>query len=454
MDTNDTIIALATPPGTAALATLRISGKDAIACTNQIFSGKNLEKSAGYSLHYGTLVDGKKQIDEVLVSVFRAPKSFTGEDMTEISCHGSPYVVQQIVGLYHKKGVRYAKPGEFSRRAFLNGKADLTQIEAIADLISAESEQMHQSALRQMRGGFSEEIGQFRAALIHFAAMLELELDFSEEDLTFADRSELRLMLVKLCEKIEQLIASFSLGNVLKNGIPVAIVGKPNTGKSTLLNALLNEEKAIVSEIPGTTRDFIEDEILLDGIRFRFIDTAGLRQTNDPIEQIGQQKTQEKIEKAGLILYVFDVSQTSEDGLKKQISTIKNTTASLLLVGNKTDLVKGKTPQFSDEIPPVFCLSAHKKADVNRLKQHLAKAVSPEKTASTDTLVTNLRHIGCLRETLAALQTANRGISEKLGSELLAIELRYALHHLSEITGSITTEDLLDDIFSNFCIGK
>jgi tRNA modification GTPase len=343
----DTIVALATPQGVGAIAVIRLSGKDAIRLVNQVFKGKNLEKAASHTIHFGTIRDGEKIIDEVLVSIFVAPKSFTKENVVEISTHGSSYIVNQVIKLLIRQGARPAKPGEFTQRAFLHGQFDLAQAEAVADLIHSDSESSHQAAISQMRGGFSNEIQHLRSELIHFASMIELELDFTEEDVEFASRRDLRVLVEKLLREIELLIASFDLGNVIKNGVPTVIAGKPNAGKSTLLNALLNEEKAIVSDIAGTTRDFIEDEINLGGVIFRFIDTAGLRETTDTIEAIGVSRTQEKMKTASLILYLFDLSDTDMVEINRDINKLENLGVPFLKVANKIDKAN---PLFINEL--------------------------------------------------------------------------------------------------------
>lgn len=448
----DTIIALATPPGTSAIAVLRVSGKEAISKTNLLFKGKNLEKQEGHTLHFGTLRDGEAIIDEVLISLFKGPKSYTGEDSIEISCHGSGYVVQKIIQLFLKNGIRYAKAGEFTRRAFLNGKFDLAQAEAVADLIASDSEMAHQAAMNQMRGGFSSEIEKLREKLIHFASMIELELDFSEEDVEFADRNELTKLINDLKSIIEALIHSFALGNVLKNGVPTVIAGKPNAGKSTLLNALLNEEKAIVSEIAGTTRDFIEDEVNIHGIGFRFIDTAGLRDTTDVVENIGVQRTHEKMRQASLIVYMFDANTTTETELKEEVDKLIKLNIPYLLVANKIDLIDEL--KFTKGFPPIFSISAKEKTDLESLKEKLYQMVNVGEFKTGNTVVTNARHHESLQNTLESLNDVLQGVDNGISGDFLAMDIRQALHHLGTITGQITTDDLLGNIFSKFCIGK
>ncbi|MDW7691478.1 tRNA uridine-5-carboxymethylaminomethyl(34) synthesis GTPase MnmE [Flammeovirgaceae bacterium SG7u.111] len=455
VDNQDTIIALATAPGRAAISVLRISGEDAISITNKLFKGKNLEKQEGHTLHFGTLMDGEIIVDEVLVSLFRTPKSYTGENSIEISCHGSPFIVQKIIKLYLANGVRYAKAGEFTKRAFSNGKFDLAQAEAVADLIASDSDIAHKAALNQMRGGFSNEIKTLREKLIHFASMIELELDFSEEDVEFADRGQLSALIDELEITIQALINSFDLGNVIKNGIPTVIAGKPNAGKSTLLNALLNEEKAIVSEIAGTTRDFIEDELIIGGISFRFIDTAGLRHTDDKVEAIGVQRTYEKMRDASLIIYLFDISETSVSELKEETDKLEKMGIPYLAVANKIDLLESKKmPEAFADVEHLISISASDRNQISILKDKLLEVVSLDSFSSGNTIVTNARHYESLVSTMSALQDVRTGIASQISGDFLAIDIRSALHHLGEITGEITTDDLLGNIFSKFCIGK
>jgi tRNA modification GTPase len=452
---DDTIIALATPPGVGAIAVIRVSGKNSIQLVNRVFRGKNLEKQAGHTLHFGTLVDGNELVDEVLVSVFVAPKSFTKENSIEISCHGSPYIVKQILKLLLTQGARMALPGEFTRRAFLNGQFDLAQAEAVADLITADTEASHKAALNQMRGGFSQEIKKLREELIHFASMIELELDFGEEDVEFASREDLKGLIFKLLTVINSLISSFDMGNVIKNGVPTVIAGKPNAGKSTLLNALLNEEKAIVSDIPGTTRDFIEDELNIGGIIFRFIDTAGLRETTDTIEAIGVARTREKMEKAALIIFLFDLSQEPLADMMTEVERLKNTGIPFIPVGNKVDTVSSdQKTTFQREIPTMVFLSAASREGLEELKDALVARVNTDSFQSGDVVVTNVRHWQSLLQTKDALDRVISGIEGQVTGDFLAMDIRQSLHFLGEITGEITTEDLLDNIFSKFCIGK
>jgi tRNA modification GTPase len=452
---DDTIVALATPQGVGAIAVIRLSGPEAISLANKVFKGKDLERQPSHTVHYGTIRDGEKLIDEVLVTLFKAPKSFTKEDVVEISTHGSSYIVNQVIKLLLKKGARPAKPGEFTQRAFLNGQFDLAQAEAVADLIHADSEASHQAALNQMRGGFSGEIKSLREKLIHFASMIELELDFTEEDVEFASREELRKLVEKLLRVVEQLISSFDLGNVIKNGVPTVIAGKPNAGKSTLLNALLNEEKAIVSEIAGTTRDFIEDEINIGGVIFRFIDTAGLRETTDTIEAMGVSRTREKMKTASLILYLFDLSDTDMVEINRDINKLENLGVPFLNVANKVDKANN---QFINELkkahPDTIFISAGQKENLDMLRDKILELVNLDKFKTGNTVVTNVRHYDALTQTRESLLDVLRGIDEEITNDFLAMDIRRSLHYLGEITGEITTDDLLANIFSKFCIGK
>jgi len=451
----DTIIALATPQGVGAIAVIRISGKDAIRVCNEVFFGKNLEEQASHTIHLGTIRDGDKIIDEVLVSLFKGPRSFTKENVVEISTHGSSYIVNQVLKLFVRKGVRLAKPGEFTQRAFLNGQFDLAQAEAVADLIHSDSESSHQAALNQMRGGFSSEIQELRNQLIHFASMIELELDFSEEDVEFVSRDGLRQLVERILWLVEELILSFDLGNVIKNGVPTVIAGKPNAGKSTLLNALLNEEKAIVSDIAGTTRDFIEDEISLGGVIFRFIDTAGLRETTDTIEAIGVSRTQEKMRTASLILYLFDLSDTDLVEVHRDLNKLENLGVPYLKVGNKLDNAKGNiVKELQDNYPDMLFISAGNKENLELLKPRILELVNLDKFRTGNTVVTNVRHYDSLTKTRESLLEVLGGLDQLVTNDFLAMDIRRALHYLGEITGEVTTDDLLATIFSKFCIGK
>ena len=452
---DDTIIALATPQGVGAIAVIRISGKDAIRVCNEVFFGKNLEEQPSHTIHLGTIRDGEKIIDEVLISLFKGPRSFTKENVVEISTHGSSYIINQVLKLFVRKGVRLAKPGEFTQRAFLNGQFDLAQAEAVADLIHSDSESSHQAALNQMRGGFSSEIQELRNQLIHFASMIELELDFSEEDVEFVSRDELRQLVERILRLVEELILSFDLGNVIKNGVPTVIAGKPNAGKSTLLNALLNEEKAIVSDIAGTTRDFIEDELSLGGVIFRFIDTAGLRETTDTIEAIGVSRTQEKMRTASLILYLFDLSDTNLVEVHRDLIKLDNLGVPYLKVGNKLDKAKNNIiKELQDKYPDMLFISAGNKENLELLKARILELVNLDKFRTGNTVVTNVRHYDSLTKTRESLLEVLGGLDQLVTNDFLAMDIRRALHYLGEITGEVTTNDLLANIFSKFCIGK
>ncbi len=450
---DDTIVALATAQGVSAIAVIRLSGKEAIALTQKVFHGKNLVEQASHTLHFGLIKDGEKTIDEVLVSLFKEPNSFTKENAVEISCHGSPVIVKEIIKVFLKNGARLAEPGEFTKRAFLHGRFDLAQAEAVADLINAETDNARQAALNQMRGGFSKEIKHLREELIHFASLIELELDFGEEDVEFAKRKDLKELIKKIQSYLVSLIQSFDQGNVIKNGIPTVIAGRPNAGKSTLLNTLLNEERAIVSEIAGTTRDTIEDEMILGGIAFRFIDTAGLRETRDVIEAMGVERTREQMRKASLILYLFDLSNTSEDEIKTEVEGLEELGIPYFKVGNKID--KADTALVSRlEKDNFIFISASHKTNIPQLKESILSRFQVKNVKQGDVLVTNLRHYQNLLQTNESLERVLQGMDKGVTGDFLAMDIRQALHYLGEITGQITTDDLLANIFSKFCIGK
>jgi tRNA modification GTPase len=460
----DSIVALATPSGAGAIAIIRISGLDAIAIGASVFKsvkGKDIAMQKSHTLHLGHIVDGDKILDEVLVSIFKGPNSYTGENTIEISCHGSTYIQQQIIQLLLRKGCRMANAGEFTLRAFLNGKLDLSQAEAVADLISSDNEASHQIAMQQMRGGFSNEIARLREELLNFASLIELELDFAEEDVEFADRTQFYELLGRIELVLKRLIDSFAVGNVIKNGIPVAIVGEPNVGKSTLLNALLNEERAIVSEIAGTTRDTIEDELVIGGIGFRFIDTAGIRETEDVVESIGIRKTFEKIEQAQVVMYLIDNGKLIMDNelqkVKIEIEKIRNQfpLKPLLVVGNKSDkLSEGQISDLKSQIPNLLLISAKQNTGVEMLKEQLLSFVNTGALRNNETIVTNTRHYDSLLKALEEIQKVNHGLQTNLPSDLMAIDIREALYHFGEITGQVTNDELLGNIFANFCIGK
>lgn len=450
----DTIVALATPPGVGAIGVVRVSGPEAFSIVGGLFKGKNLNELPSHTIAYGSLRRGERILDEVLVSIFRGPHSYTKEDVIEISSHGSPFILQSIIEAIIDEGARLAKPGEFTQRAFINGRFDLAQAEAVADLIASENAAMQQTAIRQMRGGFSLEIKQLRDRLVHFASMIELELDFAEEDVEFANRSELERLINEIRQTLQPLLDSFRWGNVIKNGVPVVIAGRPNAGKSTLLNALLNEQRAIVSDIEGTTRDTIEDQITIEGITFRFIDTAGLRETTDTIEAIGVQRTQEKLKQASLILYLIDLKKTDIDSLNDELKPILETGTPFILLGNKMDLLTPEELTSWKKRHPIVSLSASSLAGVDELKKQLVDTVRKDKVSANQTIVTNSRHYQALLKTDQALQKVLVSLDEQVTGDFLALDIREALHHLGEITGEITTDDLLDNIFSKFCIGK
>lgn len=450
---HDTIVALATAQGISAIAVIRLSGKDAITITQKIFKGKNLTQAATHTVHFGTLQHEGKLIDEVLVTVFKEPNSFTQENAIEISCHGSPVIIKEIIKAFLAQGARLAGPGEFTKRAFLNGRFDLAQAEAVADLINAETDNARQAALNQMRGGFSKEINHLREELIHFASLIELELDFGEEDVEFAKRDDLRKLIVKIQSYLSSLIQSFDQGNVIKNGVPTVIAGKPNAGKSTLLNVLLNEEKAIVSEIAGTTRDVIEDEMVLGGINFRFIDTAGLRETQDVIEAMGVERTRDRMKKASIILYLFDLSHAKYDDIIQEAESLAAQGIPVIKVGNKSDKAEPGLMEKLKADDFVF-ISASNKTNIQQLKDKLLSFFQVSTVKSGDVLVTSLRHYQNLLQTHESLDRVLNGMSEGITGDFLAMDIRQSLHYLGEITGKITTDDLLENIFSKFCIGK
>lgn len=458
---NDTIVALATPSGAGAVAIVRVSGPNAIDTVADVFQSiknKDLRKQKTHTLHLGYIKDGDKIIDQVLVSLFKGTNSYTGEPTVEISCHGSTFIQQQIIQLVLRKGCRMATAGEFTMRSFLNGKMDLSQAEAVADLIASDNEASHQLAMQQMRGGFSNEIAKLREELLNFASLIELELDFSEEDVEFADRTAFRDLVSRIQFVLKRLIDSFAVGNVIKNGIPVAIVGEPNVGKSTLLNALLNEERAIVSDIAGTTRDTIEDELVIEGIGFRFIDTAGIRETKDVVESIGIQKTFEKIEQAQLVLFLVENSRAKDiESLKQEIAEIKNKypQKALLVIMNKMDLLAGdEISNLTSTISNLILISAKQKVGIEELKGQLLGLVNTGALRNNETIVTNTRHYDSLIKALEEIQKVQYGLDTNIPADLMAIDIRQALFFFGEITGQVTNDELLGNIFANFCIGK
>ena len=492
---NDTIVALATPPGVGAIGVIRLSGKEAISIADTAFYGKKLEKQASHTAHFGTIRDeNNKIIDEVLATVFVSPKSYTKENTVEISCHGSPYIQQQIIQLLTRKGARLAQPGEFTLRAFMNGQLDLSQAEAVADLIASTSEAAHDIAMQQLRGGISDEIKKLRQELINFASLIELELDFGEEDVEFANRDELKVLIEKIQKFIKTLSDSFTLGNAIKNGVSTVIAGRPNAGKSTLLNALLNEDRAIVSEIAGTTRDTIEEVLNIKGVEFRLIDTAGIREATDQIEAIGVEKTMEKVRTSAILVYVFDVIETKISAVLSDLEKLYREDVKLIVICNKMD----KNPYFRPEwltqpndptIPKfyfyedwdkreetdtpspkepsrtvsysflpkeeqIITLSAKEGMNIPYFKEKLYDTVIEGQMNLASTVVSNARHYEALQKSYESLDDVLRGMSTSVTTDFIAMDIRRALHHLGEITGDISTDDLLDNIFSKFCIGK
>ncbi len=462
LHTSDTIVAIATPPGEGAIGIIRLSGSHAIAITNAIFRGKDLSQQPSHTLHFGRIVGGDRVIDEVVVSLYRGPKSYTGEDITEISCHGSAYVLQQVLALCTAGGARVAKPGEFTMRAFLSGKLDLTQAEAVADLIASDSAAAHKAAMHNLRGGFSHDLADMREQLIRFSALIELELDFSEEDIEFADRTQFYELIGRITAAALQLVKSFGLGNAIKNGVSVAIAGKPNAGKSTLLNTLLNEERAIVSEVAGTTRDTIEEALNINGILFRLIDTAGIREhTTDLIERQGIARSRDAMSKADVVVYLFDValyltSDYERTDLLQQLEEFRNSGTTFLAVGNKADETTLAAPP--DDLKHlgsnVLLISARDKQNIQALKDALYTMITGGQVKTEGTIITNARHYASLQEVLKSLTDIKTGMDNNLPGDLLSLDIRRCLHYLGEITGVVTTEDKLDYIFSKFCIGK
>lgn len=449
----DTIVALSTAQGISAIAVIRLSGDESFSIVRKCFRGADLAEKPSHTIHFGSIWDSDKLIDEVLVSIFKKPNSFTKEDSVEISCHGSPVIIREILKVLLGHGARLAEPGEFTKRAFLNGRFDLAQAEAVADLINAETDNARQAALNQMRGGFSTQINHLREELIHFASLIELELDFGEEDVEFAKRDDLRQLILRIQGYLRSLMDSFDQGNVIKNGVPTVIAGKPNAGKSTLLNTLLNEERAIVSEIPGTTRDVIEDEMVLGGINFRFIDTAGLRETQDIIEAMGVERTRVHMKKASLIIYLIDLTDTSLEEVDREEAHLKALGVPYIKVGNKLDKADAQLMSKLGNRDFIF-ISASDKTNIQDLKDRILSQFQVKTVKTGDVMVTNMRHFHNLQQTYGALQRVLDGMAQGITGDFLAMDIRQALHFLGEITGTITTEDLLGNIFSKFCIGK
>lgn len=464
----DTIVAQATPAGEGATGLIRLSGPEAISLVNRFFRGIDLDTVQGHTLHYGRIFDGDRLLDEAVVGVYRAPRSYTRENVAEISCHGSPYILQEVIQVLLEAGARLAEPGEFTMRAFLNGQMDLSQAEAVADLIASESAATHRIALQQMRGGFRDDIRELRQKLIDFASLIELELDFSEEDVEFADRTELRKLVEQIRQFIGRLMQSFKLGNAIKNGVNTVIAGRPNAGKSTLLNALLNEERAIVSAIAGTTRDTIEEVLNIKGVKFRLIDTAGIREAQDAIEAIGVEKTLEKIRESSILVYVFDVVSTSPGQLKEDLEKLQHEGTQIVVVANKMDLnpYTTSTPYekaFLDAdipTPPLvhaknwIPVSASRQMNLEYLRDTLYELATGGVLAQDHTIVTNVRHYEALRQAAGSLDEVLAGMASGLSSDLIAMDIRQALYHLGSITGEISSDDLLGNIFGRFCIGK
>jgi tRNA modification GTPase len=463
----DTIVALATAPGTGAIAVIRLSGKEAIAITAKVFKGKDLQLQPSHTIHYGHILDGDKTIDEVMVSLFRAPKSFTTEDVVEISCHGSPFIAEQIIQLLIKNGARAAKPGEFTLRAFMNGRIDLAQAEAVADLIASDSSASHDVAMKQMRGGFSTQIKDLRQRLLNFTSLIELELDFAEEDVEFANREQLINLVDEIQLHLQPLIESFKLGNVIKQGVNTVIIGKPNAGKSTLLNALLNEERAIVSSVPGTTRDTIEEVMNINGIQFRFIDTAGIRSTTDLIEEEGVKRAIEKLKQSSVFIYLFDVNTTTPEELLHDVQELELTQFEGILVGNKID-----TAHWNDTTKFYWVLKNHPTTsaihlhdhlqfvsassgkNIDLLKEKLFKLVAQKPGIQNNTIVANVRHYEALIHASSSLNDVKTGVQSGITGELISLDLKRSLNYLGEISGEVTNDEILGNIFSKFCIGK
>lgn len=461
---NETIVALATPPGEGAIGVIRLSGGKTLAIADKIFRGKRLSTQPGHTLHFGHIVDGETIVDEVVVSLYRAPKSYTGEDVVEFSCHGSNYILEQVIQLCIRNGASLAKPGEFTQRAFLNGKMDLTQAEAVADLIASQSSAAHHAAMHNLRGGFSSDLKVIRDELIQFSALIELELDFSQEDVEFADRTRLNELIGNASVKIQKLLDSFSLGNAIRQGIKVAIIGKPNVGKSTLLNALLNEERAIVSDIAGTTRDTIEETLNINGIIFRLIDTAGIREhTSDVIESIGIERSRKALTGADIVVYLFDLTNFSKQEVDEALKLMTEENKNFIFAGNKADLAIASFDgsqnlehlnQLSAMLPQGSLLLSAKNNGAQILREELFQKALQGKVNSEGTIITNARHHAALQEVQKSLEDIRAALSNNIPGDLIALDIRRCLHYLGEITGEITTEDKLDYIFSKFCIGK
>lgn len=451
---NDTIVALATPPGLGAIAVIRLSGPKAIEIVSSVFSKKNLNTKSSHTVHLGKIINDKEVIDEVVVTIYKAPKSYTGEEVVEISCHGAPLIQDDILQLFQNNGARLAKSGEFTQRAFLNGKLDLTQAEAVADLIASNTEAARKTALYNLKGGFSSDLQVMREKLIKFSALIELELDFSQEDVAFANKKSLEILVHDLQAKTNELLLSFQLGNVIKHGVQVAIVGKPNAGKSTLLNTLLNENRALVSEIPGTTRDTVEEYLNIQGVMYKLIDTAGIRHsTSDSIEQMGIEKSKEKIQAADIVIALFDASATSAAQIKEWQQELVGA-HKLIFVGNKMDIAIDPSLEKDPELKDIIFIAAKDKKNILALENALHQKAVGDGLNKEGTIVTNARHVASLKRLLFSLNDVETGLIENVTGDLLAIDINLALHFLGTITGQITNEDQLDFIFSKFCIGK
>jgi len=458
MTVEDTICAISTPPGNGAIAIIRLSGCESLQICDKIFQAQNkktkLLESEPNTIHYGNIVYNSEIIDDVLISVFKAPKSYTGEDSAEISCHGSVYIQKKILEILINEGATFAKPGEFTQRAFLNGKLDLSQAEGVADVIASESEASHRLAIQQMKGGFSAKLNDLRSLLIHFVSLIELENDFAEEDVEFADRTQLNEIINDVDKHLTELIQSFKYGNVIKNGVPVAIVGRPNAGKSTLLNSLLNENRAIVSEIAGTTRDTIEEIVNIEGVQFRFIDTAGLRETSDEIEKIGVEKAIEKIDNSTIYIYLFDINSTSLKDVKEDLKQLNNN-IKRIVIANKTDLVSDKKiKEFKKTNLNCLFISAKQNESIGLLKETLLKNINENITNPNGIVVTNIRHYEALLKAQESIKETKDGIENEMPTDLIALDIRNAIHYIGEITGEISNNEILGNIFSSFCIGK
>lgn len=452
--TEDTIAAIATPAGQGAIGIIRVSGPQAISIVDQLLKSKRLEKSETHKAHYGSIRDEGKVLDDVVLTIFRNPNSYTGEDVVEISCHGSGFVLRNVMEALLKKGARHADAGEFTLRAFLNGKMDLSQAEGVADLIASESSASRDAAIHQLRGGFSKKIQELRDKLLHFSSMLELELDFSEEDVEFANRDELQKLLDEIYQTIKNLRDSYQMGNVIKHGVSVVIAGRPNAGKSTLLNALLNDERAIVSEIPGTTRDVVEDTITINGIQFRFSDTAGIRTSDDTIERIGVERTMQNLEKANLVIYLFDIGEVTPADVEQDLQDL-NLQKPHFLVANKIDMgLNADQRKAFDNLGDVIFISSLQQDNLEALRYKLQEKTELDEGVTDQTMVTNLRHYQALNETLKSIDDIRQNFEQEMSTDFITIDIRRALQSMGEITGEITTDEILGNIFEKFCIGK